>query len=71
MNPFTNLPEGHPAKVYIEENMLIRGLIASISTIDIIKNFEEFEDKFKKLCLVEKHFARKENQLFSYLEKYG
>jgi len=71
MNPYVNLPEGHPARVYLEENMLIRGLISSINSIDILENFEEFEEKFKKLCLVEKHFARKENQLFPYLEKYG
>ncbi|MDD5157738.1 PAS domain-containing protein [Sulfurimonas sp.] len=71
MNPFTNLPEGHPARVYLEENQLIRGLIASINSIDIENNYEEFKEKFTRLCLIEKHFARKENQLFPYLEKYG
>ncbi|MDD3476343.1 MAG: hemerythrin domain-containing protein, partial [Sulfurimonas sp.] len=71
MNSYINLPDGHPVKVYLEENMLMRGLIGSINSIDIVKNFEEFEDKFNKLALVEKHFARKENQLFPYLEKHG
>ncbi len=71
MNPFFNLPDGHPLRVYLEENMLIRGLISSINSIDITSQYDEFEDKFKKLLLVEKHFARKENQLFPYLEKYG
>jgi len=66
-----NLPEGHPAKVYLEENMLIRGLMSSINSINIQENNEEFKEKFERLCLVEKHFARKENQLFPYLEKYG
>ena len=66
-----NLPEGHPAKVYLEENMLIRGLMSSINSINIQENNEEFKEKFQRLCLVEKHFARKENQLFPYLEKYG
>ena len=66
-----NLPDGHPAKVYLEENMLIRGLIASINSINIQDNREEFKEKFERLSLTEKHFARKENQLFPYLEKYG
>ena len=66
-----NLPDGHPAKVYLEENMLIRGLMASINSIDKESNFEEFSEKFQLLCRVEKHFARKENQLFPYLEKYN
>ena len=62
MNPYLNLPDGHPVRVYLEENMLMRGLISSISSINIVENFEEFEEKFKKLCLVEKHFARKEKK---------
>jgi len=66
-----NLPDGHPAKVYLEENMLIRGLMSSINSINIQENNEEFKEKFERLCLVEKHFARKENQLFPYLEKHG
>ncbi len=66
-----NLPEGHPVRVYLEENMLIRGLMSSINSINIQENREEFKEKFERLCLTEKHFARKENQLFPYLEKYG
>ena len=71
MNQFGNLPEGHPCRVYLEENQLIRGLMASINSINIQDNNDEFKEKFTRLCLVEKHFARKENQLFPYLEKYG
>ena len=44
MNPYLNLPDGHPVRVYLEENMLMRGLIASISSINIVENFEEFEE---------------------------
>ena len=66
-----NLPSGHPIKVYLEENILIRELIENINSIDIQEKKETFEELFNKLCLVEKHFARKENQLFPYLEKYG
>lgn len=68
---FSVLPEGHPAKVYIEENALTRELIGKIRDISIQSQKEEFAKLFKKLMLIEKHFARKENQLFPYLEKYG
>jgi len=71
MYSFSNLPDGHPVKVYLEENQLIRKLMADINSINIQDNNEEFKEKFAKLCLIEKHFTRKENQLFPYLEKYG
>ena len=71
MNPFSNLPQGHPARVYLEENQLIRTLLNDINEIDIGADFEQFEELFAKLSLTEKHFARKENQLFPYLEQYG
>ena len=67
----SNMPEGHPVKVYLDENKLIRDIISKISKINIVDQDEEFTRLFDKLCLVEKHFARKENQLFPYLEKYG
>ena len=70
-NSSSNLPEGHPIKVYLDENIFIRELIQKINAIDILDAKEEFTLLFDKLCLVEKHFARKENQLFPYLEKYG
>ena len=71
MNHISNLPEGHPARVYLEENQLIRSLISDINSIDIGAEFDRYEALFAKLCLVEKHYARKENQLFPYLEQYG
>ena len=66
-----NLPTGHPVKVYLEENALMRDLMEQINALNIQENQEAFLLLFEKLCLVEKHFARKENQLFPYLEKYG
>ncbi len=36
-----------------------------------MKILRSFFNLFNQLCEVEKHFARKENQLFPYLEKYG
>jgi DUF438 domain-containing protein len=64
-------PDGHPVRVYLEENILIRDLIEQLIHINVQEDFENFEKVFMKLSSVEKHFARKENQLFPYLEKYG
>jgi len=66
-----DLPEGHPVKVYLEENALIRTLLKQIIEIDISNDFETFFNVFNQLATVEKRFARKENQLFPYLEKHG
>ena len=70
-NNSTGLPEGHPVRVYMDENRLIIELIEKINDINIKDEREEFLKLFDKLCLIEKHYARKENQLFPYLEKYG
>lgn len=70
-NSYTNLPEGHPARVYMEENVLIKKIFEELFRTDINSDFETFFNLFNQLCEVEKHFARKENQLFPYLEKYG
>jgi DUF438 domain-containing protein len=65
------LPNGHPVKVYLDENQLIRDTIENINNTNIKDDFEHFTIFFDKLCLIEKHYARKENQLFPYLETYG
>ena len=64
-------PDGHPVRTYLEENVLIRSLIAELQTVDFNENFSFFEALFEKLAKVELHFVRKENQLFPYLEKHG
>lgn len=69
-NPW-GLQEGHPVKVYMDENQLIREIIENINNVNIKENFNQFLIFFEKLCLIEKHYARKENQLFPYLETYG
>jgi len=66
-----NLPKGHPVEVYKEENKLIINLISQISNINIVDDFELFTNIWAKFCKIEIHYARKENQLFPYLEKYG
>lgn len=66
-----NFPEGHPVRVYLEENILIKELFEQLFKVDIKADFQLFFNLFNQLSQVEKHFARKENQLFPYLEKYG
>ena len=65
------LPEGHPVKVYFEEAQLIRTIIQQIVQVDVNQDFETFFNLFNQLSEIEKRFARKENQLFPYLEKHG
>lgn len=65
------LPLGHPVKVYFEENEFINNILKEIQVVDIENDYELFFNLFNQLSGVEKKFARKENQLFPYLEKYG
>jgi len=67
----TELPQGHPVKVYFEENHLIQSLLSQLCQSDAELDFELFFNLFNQLSEVEKRFARKENQLFPYLEKHG
>jgi len=71
-SPFDGkFPDGHPVRVYLEENLLIRKYISELQSINIEENFDFYNALFQKLCQVELHFTRKENQLFPYLEKHG
>lgn len=71
-SPFEGkFPDGHPVRVYLEENLLIREYITQLKQMNVNEHYEFIKELFYKLCDVEKHFARKENQLFPYLEKYG
>jgi DUF438 domain-containing protein len=71
LNTNDSLPPFHPVKAYQDENLLIREIIEDIQNINIVEKFDDFLVLFDKLCKIEKHYARKENQLFPYLEKYG
>jgi PAS domain S-box-containing protein len=64
-------PPGHPVRVYLEENQLLRSLFAKARRADPRKDREKFEALFNKICKVELHYRRKENQLFPLLEKHG
>jgi len=64
-------PDGHPVRVYLEENILIRNIIRELQSVNPATQADFFYELFNKLTKVEFHFARKENQLFPYLEKHG
>ncbi len=75
-----DIPEGHPAAVLREENAAIMSEIKVISRIyEEISQMKEDEDATESLLLVrfrfgnlgdiDKHYQRKENLLFPYLEK--
>jgi len=61
----------HPVRVYLEENALLRSLFIEIDGIDPGTDLDGFNTMFQSILKVEKHFVRKENQLFPCLEKHG
>ncbi|MBL4939444.1 MAG: hypothetical protein JKY16_04080, partial [Lutibacter sp.] len=65
------LPEGHPVKVYYEEGALIQDILLELYETDPVEDFQKYFNIFNQLTSIEKRFARKENQLFPYLEKHG
>jgi len=64
-------PAGHPVRVYLEENILLRSLFSQIERFDPSQDSAEFKTLFKRIQRVEFHYARKENQLFPRLEQHG
>ena len=65
------LPAGHPVRVYYEEAALVEDLLKELAAVDPEEDYPKYFNIFNQLCTIEKRFARKENQLFPYLEKYG
>lgn len=65
----TKLPEGHPIRVYFQENDLIHSLLEELSNANPEEDFQKYTNIFNQLSTIEKRFARKENQLFPFLEK--
>ena len=70
-NNLEHFAKGHPVRVYLEENILIKELFSELFNTNAQNEYQKFYNIFNQICEVEKHFARKENQLFPYLEKYG
>ena len=62
---------GHPVRAYLQENQLIRELFAKINRIDPQQDLDAFTALFEQIGTVEKHYVRKENQLFPCLEQHG
>ena len=65
------LPEGHPVQIYYEEKDLIHTLLEELSAVDATVDLQQYINIFNQLHTIEKRFARKENQLFPFLEKNG
>ena len=66
-----SLPANHPVQVYYQETKLIRELLQELEETDPKQEFQKYYNIFNHLATIEKRFARKENQLFPYLEKHG
>ncbi len=74
-------PPGHPVHTFLEENRLLAQVAASLKGLGErrglesasgLKSFwEEARGQLRSLSDVEKHYRRKENLLFPYLEKHG
>ncbi len=65
------LKEGHPVRTYLLEAGVINDLMKELQQIDFLKETQKLYNAFNQLSTVEKRFARKENQLFPFLEQYG
>lgn len=64
-----SLPEGHPVQIYFQENDLIHKFLEELSTANPVEDLQQYINIFNQLTTIEKRFARKENQLFPFLEK--
>ncbi|HSD08753.1 DUF438 domain-containing protein [Flavobacterium sp.] len=65
------LAEGHPVSIYFQERELIISLLEEIKTTNPSEDLPKYINIFHQLLTIEKRFARKENQLFPFLEKRG
>lgn len=76
-----NVPEGHPVHILREENKALENEVTKLKDIFIKIKFSKEEidaeaeflrirEIFNNLTDIERHYSKKENLLFSYLEKY-
>ena len=61
-------PTGHPVRVYLEENQLLRKLLEELMHSNAEEDLQKLINVFNQISQIEKHFLRKENQLFPVLE---
>jgi len=69
---------GHPVSTFKEENWAIETLLDN-EVLEHLSNFQEYQSErnkelllqsFKQLATIDKHYSRKENLIFPYMEKY-
>jgi DUF438 domain-containing protein len=67
-----NLPKGHPIRTYIDETVEIDKVLDSMKA-QLEKKFikNQWLELYDKLSQISIHFSRKQNQLFSALERKG
>jgi len=75
------IPVGHPVDLFIKENLELKKLINQIRNVfaevelsakdERPALFMKLKGMYNALMDVDKHYRRKENLLFPYLEKYG
>lgn len=75
------IPEGHPVDTFKKENLELVKVanelnelfnnIGNLTSSDSINYLQKLKAKFNALMDVDKHYLRKENLLFPYLEKKG
>jgi len=74
-------PAGHPIHTFMVENRASENIMSDIETVlceipgtatknDMVKHGKMLSGLLEKLALIEKHYVRKENQLFPKLEAY-
>jgi DUF438 domain-containing protein len=76
-----SIPEGHPIDIFKKENLLINRRIEKLKLIeasskalvngDASNNLVEVKNILTELTDIDKHYYRKENLLFPFLEKYN
>lgn len=76
------VPSGHPVDTFLKENDALLEVITEIETVfeqiektapesGITKQILQLKELYNRLLDVDKHYVRKENLLFPYLERYG
>lgn len=76
------VPAGHPVHTFVSENRLIELVVSHLRAILAATNnapsptshpeaWRELNTYLEKLGEIDKHYLRKEHQLFSHLERYG
>lgn len=61
----------HPARIYVEENLFLKNLLAQFAQVDPVQDYQLAYNLFNQIATVDVRYTRKENQLFPYLEKRG